>query len=77
MPQDWGAYSTGEMPSPDISDFVQRLLMYGYTVTNTIPKGDVPTGSVYGLGNWGPPLGWENDLWGVGLPALLHAPVHN
>ena len=30
MPQDWGAYSAGGMPVPDIADLLQRLLMYGY-----------------------------------------------
>lgn len=53
--------------------------MYGYSTANSIvTKGDVPSGPVYGLGNFGYPIGWTNDLWlGVGLQGLLHAPMHN
>ncbi len=79
MPQDWGAYATDEMTLPDIYVFVRRLLMYGYTRTNSIPpKGDVPSGAVFGLGDWGYPEGWKTNLWlGVGLQGMFQTPVHH
>ena len=77
MPQDWGVYFADGMPVPDISDFLQRLLMYGYTITEHGPKGDVPTGTIYGLGTYGPVFGWETNLWGVGLTGFLHPPSHH
>lgn len=76
MPYDWGNYRTETSNIPaDVEGVMPRLLMFG---KNQPDKGDIASGTVYGL-TWegaGTNITWSLQHQAVGLSGMTNSPVH-